>query len=197
MSDRPELIISDLASDIARDHAKKVFEKPKESFDVKFDLIEADDPLLRKELEEFNFLDPPTDSIQLAVDLTEHMLYYNGMGLAANQLGLPYRVFAVKANPVIVCYNPVIVDSSDDNVLLEEGCLTFPGLLFKVKRPEWIKIRYQEPNGEVVTKIYCGITARIMQHETDHLDGVMFIDRVSNLVLDMARKKAKKHGYGN
>jgi len=122
------------------------------------------------------------------------MLYYNGIGLAANQLGLPYRVLSMASNPGIVMYNPIIIDQTTKEVDLEEGCLTFPHLVLKIKRPESIKVRYQEPNGEMKTNTYTGMTARIVQHEIDHLDGVMYIDYVSKLKLDMARKKAKKYG---
>lgn len=157
------------------------------------ELLPADDPLLRTEIEPFDFSNPPTDPIQLALDLTEHMLYYNGIGLAAPQIGLSYRVFAVSANPVLVMFNPIITDQSEETIIMEEGCLTFPNLFFKVKRPGSIKIRYTEPNGQIQNKTYTGMTARIIQHELDHLDGVLYIDRVSDLVLEMARKKAKKH----
>lgn len=163
-------------------------------FEPKYELVEADDPILRKEIKRFDFSDNSFDPAKIAVDLVEHMLYYNGIGLAANQIGLDHRVFAVRANPVLVCFNPVIVDEKSKEIEMEEGCLTFPNLVFKVKRPEAIKIRYQQPNGETVTQIYTGMTARIMQHEADHLDGILYIDYVSKLKLDMARKKAKKYG---
>lgn len=165
-----------------------------EDFQPTYELIDADSEILREELDTFSFVEPPVDPIEFAHVLTKHMLHYGGIGLAANQLGLPYRVFAIKSDPIMVCYNPVLVDATTNEIALEEGCLTFPDLIFKVKRPESIKMRYQQPNGEIVTNMYTGMTARVMQHELDHLDGVLFIDRVSNLVLDMARKKARKYG---
>ena len=164
-----------------------------ENFVAKYPLVDASEDILREELPKFDFLNPPIDQIGFAYELTEHMLYYNGLGLAANQLGLPYRAFAIRSEPVLVCYNLEIVDSSPEEVLLDEGCLTFPNLFFKVKRRQAIKVRYQEPNGEFQTKVFSGMTARAIQHENDHLDGVLFIDRVSNLVLDLARKKSKKY----
>lgn len=160
----------------------------------KYDLVDASDPVLREETEIFSFIDPPEEPVEFARELTEHMLYYGGMGLAAPQLGKPYRVFAIQSNPVLVCYNPVIVDTSQlDQIELDEGCLSFPNLCFKVKRPKSIRIRYQLPNGEIVTKTYTGMTARIMQHEYDHLEGILFIDRISKLKLDIAMKKSLKH----
>lgn len=162
-------------------------------FKPKYKLVDADDPILREELPKFDFLNPPVDPNLLAVELTEHMIFYGGIGLAANQLGLPYRVFAVSANPVLVMFNPNVIDSTSKHIELEEGCLTFPNLHFRVKRPESIKIRYQEPSGQFQTKIYTGMTARIIQHEHDHLNGILYIDYISKLKLDMALKKKKKY----
>jgi peptide deformylase len=69
------------------------------------------------------------------------MLYNDGLGLSANQIGLPYRAFAIKAEKIIVCFNPRIVDYSEETIYLEEGCLSYPNLYIKVKRPKKIKIR--------------------------------------------------------
>lgn len=168
----------------------------KKVFHPKYELTEANDPLLREELEIFPFVNSPTDPIEFAYELVEHMLYYGGMGLAANQLGLPYRVFAIAAQPALVCYNPFIIDTSSEEIDLDEGCLTFPNVFFKVRRPKSIRIRYQRPNGEIVTETYVGMTARIMQHELDHLNGVLFIDHISKLKLDIALKKSAKYEQG-
>jgi len=163
-------------------------------FKSKYELVDANDPVLREEIPPFDFKNPPVDPIQLARDLTEHMLYHNGIGLSAVQLGIRHRCFVVRSNPVLAVFNPIIVDATyQDEIELEEGCLSFPNLFFKVSRPKAIRVRYTEPNGNVVNKKFIGITARIFQHELDHLDGVLFIDRISKLKLDMALKKAKKH----
>lgn len=164
-----------------------------ENFTPKYKLVDASDLNLRQELPKFDFSDPPIDPISFAHDLVQHMLYYGGIGLAANQLGFEHRVFAIKANPVLVCYNPIIIDMTTEHVLLEEGCLTFPNVFLKVSRPKSVRIRYQEPNGEYKTQSFTGLSARIVQHEYDHLEGVLFIDYVSKLKLDMAFKKARKH----
>jgi peptide deformylase len=137
-------------------------------------------------------MNPPTDPIQLAKDLTETMLQNNGIGIAANQCGLPYRVFAIRSNPVLVCFNPRIVDLSSEELYLEEGCLTFPNYYVKVKRPKKIKVRFTMPNGQVDTRIFDGMTARIFQHELDHLDGILFMSRATKYHRDQAEKKARK-----
>lgn len=143
-------------------------------------------------MESFDFSNPPIDPIELAQNLTETMLANGGIGLAANQCGLPYRVFAVASNPVLVCFNPIIVDRTTETVELEEGCLSFKGLILKIKRPLAIKARFTMPNGVTETHKYTGMTARIFQHEYDHIEGITFDKHVGPVSLAMAKAKAKK-----
>lgn len=156
------------------------------------ELVPCTDPILKQPLEKFNFQSPPMDPIELAHDLAETMIANNGLGLSANQMGLPYRAFAMKAEKIIVCFNPIIVDTSTEMVTLEEGCLSFPLLFVKVKRPKKIKVRYTEPNGNVVTKIFDGMTARVFQHELSHLNGKSFIEEASRIHVEQAKNKMKK-----
>lgn len=160
-------------------------------------LVSTNHPLLRTTAPRFDFGDPTTDPIQLAHDLTQSMLSHGGYGLAANQIGLPYRAFVMKTNPVIVVFNPRIVNFTDEKIELEEGCLTYPGLILKVKRARGVKVRFDQPNGDTVTQNYIDLTARIFQHETDHLNGVIFLDYVSKLKVDIAKKKLKKTKRNN
>lgn len=155
------------------------------------ELVDCNDPILKQPLETFDFTNPPTDPIQLAHDLAETMMDKGGIGIAANQMGLPYRVFAIKAAQILVCFNPKIVDVSSEMVYLEEGCLSYPGLFVKVKRPTRVKVRYTEPNGNVVTKTFEGLTARVFQHELDHLDGVAHVSRATRFHLEQAKKNKK------
>jgi peptide deformylase len=120
------------------------------------------------------------------------MLHHNGMGLAANQVGLPYRVFVIKANPILACFNPRIVSQTGEEIDLEEGCLTFPNYYVKIRRPKQIRVRYTYPNGETVTQIYDGMTARIFQHELDHLDGILFQSRATLFHKEQADRRAKR-----
>ena len=156
------------------------------------DLVPKDHSLLTTKLEPFDFFNPPTDPIQLAKDLTETMISNQGIGLAANQCGLPYRVFAMRSNPVFVCFNPRIVDRGDEQIYLEEGCLTFPNYYVKIKRSKKIRVRFTMPNGQTDTKTFDGITARIFQHELDHLDGVLFMSRATLYHRQQAEKKSRK-----
>lgn len=154
-------------------------------------LISNTEPLLHTKLEPFDFANPPVDPIELARTLAEEMIKENGIGLSANQIGLAHRVFVLTGNPITCCFNPIIVDSSSEEVYLEEGCLSYPDLWIKIKRPRTIKVRYTQPNGEVVTKKFDGITARAFQHEMDHLEGIDFRKRATRYHLELAQKKRK------
>ena len=117
----------------------------------------------------------------------------NGIGLAANQVGVGYRIFAMRGTPEnFVCFNPRIVQPSEEQVVLEEGCLSYPGLIVKVKRPQHIRCRFQTPNGETLTKTFTGMSARVFQHELDHLDGVIFYNKANKFHRDQALKRWKR-----
>jgi peptide deformylase len=119
----------------------------------------------------------------------------NGIGLAANQVGIGYRIFAMRAAPEnFVCFNPRIVMPGTDQIVLEEGSLTFPGLLVKIKRSQHIKVRFQIPNGDTLTKQFTGLSARIFQHELDHLDGIIYYQKANKFHREQAMKRWKQNG---
>lgn len=154
-----------------------------------YELVKSDHPMLSKVLEPFDFSNPPVDPVELAKNLTETMLKNNGIGLSANQCGLPYRVFVIASNPVIACFNPRIIDESEQTVIaMDEGCLSYPNLFLKIKRPRMIKVRFTMPNGETVTEKFDGMTARIFLHEMDHMDGNNFTTLVHSYHLNKALK---------
>jgi peptide deformylase len=118
------------------------------------------------------------------------MYEWNGLGLAAVQVGVPYNIFAMRGNPEnFVCFNPRIVQASEQQIVLEEGCLSYPGLIVKVKRPQHVRVRFQTPNGDTLTKQFTGMTARVFQHEMDHLNGVVYFNRASRYHREKALKK--------
>lgn len=160
-----------------------------------YDLVKSSDPILRQELKTFDFNSPEIDPVELSNNLIETMHHYKGVGLAANQCGLPYRVFVMKSDPNFVCFNPKIVMPSEEEIVLEEGCLSYPGITVKVKRPKHIRARFTTPSGQTTTKTFTGMSARIFQHEMMHLEGKTFRNFVSRLNLEMAIKKAKKRGF--
>ena len=156
------------------------------------ELVSKDDQVLVKECENFDFQNPPFDPIEFAKELTSFMHEKKGLGLAANQVGIPYRIFAMRAYPEnFVCFNPKIVQTSEKNVVLEEGCLSYPGLLVKIKRPEFVRVRFSTPNGDVITKQFIGMSARVFQHEYDHLEGNRFYDKANKFHRDQAMRRWK------
>jgi peptide deformylase len=163
-----------------------------QDFKLKYKLVDASVPLLNNPLEDFDFADPPMDPVELAQDLVAHMNHFSGIGLSANQLGLPYKCFVMVGEPVYAVFNPKITAASDDMVMMDEGCLSYPGLYVKVKRPSAIRVRFQDPYGDLVVKKFNGMTARVFQHEYEHMMGERFTDTLSQFALNRARDKQKK-----
>ena len=147
------------------------------------------------ELEDFDFKNPQIDPVDLSQSLVSLMRKEMGYGLAANQVGLPLKMFVLDGEPAYAVFNPRITYFGEEEILLEEGCLSYPGLSLKIKRPRFIRARFQDPYGDYVTKQFDGITARVFQHEFDHINGVDFTQKVSKLKRDMAIKRWKKK-YG-
>ena len=148
--------------------------------------------LLTKKVNAFNF--NKLDAEQIEKEIIDIMLKHDGLGLAANQVGLDARVFAIhnkEAEPFAV-FNPQIIESSNDKILREEGCLSYPDLWMKVKRPEHIVVKFTNSQGKTIQEAYNGLLSRVFQHEYDHLDGICYVDRVSKLVYNIARKRKKK-----
>ena len=156
-------------------------------------LIEPESPSLKIKLgpcsEDLN-------RMELKMKLVDHMKYYQGIGLSANQIGIMERVFVmysdVKKKEIIACFNPNIIAVSPKKTLMDEGCLTFPGLWLKVSRPESIEVEYEDVHGEKTKVFMYGLEARIFLHEYDHMEGQDFTNRVSKLKLDIAKRKQKK-----
>lgn len=155
--------------------------------------MKLDDTYITEVCEEFDFNNQPFDPVEYARNLIKFVYDNNALGVAANQVGCPYRIFAMRGSPEnFVCFNPKIVQYSEQTVTLEEGCLTYPGLLVKIKRPEFVRVRFQTPNGETLTKQFIGMSARVFQHEMDHLDGIVFHSRANKFHRDQAMRKWKQ-----
>ena len=135
---------------------------------------------------------------QFAQEMVKSMEALSGVGIAAPQCGRNLRMAIVRLNPtekneIIFCMvNPVIVDASEELEDGEEGCLSLPGVWGKVKRHEHLLVRYQNLKGQEQTLLLEHFNARIIQHEVDHLDGKLFIDRAHTLEKKKVRKLAKK-----
>ena len=153
--------------------------------------IVTDRARLKTVSEEFDFESPQRDPLELSRLLVDRMDAARALGLSAIQIDVPLRVFCMATQPRIVCFNPRIVDRSDEMIELDEGCLSVPNMTLVVKRPTVVRVQYTLPNGHTDMYTYGDMTARIFQHEMDHLDGVLFYERVSRFHRDRAfRKKA-------
>ena len=157
------------------------------------EIIKGDNPILTTHIPEFDFENPLENPFEIAMELMKTMNENNGIGLAANQIGKAHRVFVMRGHPEnFVCFNPRIVYMSEEEIVLEEGCLSYPNLLIKIKRPKNIRVRFQTPSGFIDTKVFDGLTARIFQHELDHLNGILFHKRASRIRREQAFKKMEK-----
>jgi peptide deformylase len=138
------------------------------------------DPVLRsRALPIERFDDALRDEIRRMGGLMHDAL---GIGLAATQLGVMHRVlvYRVEAEAAIAALvNPVLEWASDDREPMEEGCLSLPGVLVDVERPVYVRVRAQDEHGERIVVEASGLEARVIQHEIDHLDGVLILDRTS------------------
>src|ERR1017187_5557610 len=134
-------------------------------------IIKNDIQALTKVSDEFDSENPPMDATQLAYDLTDTMIDARGLGLSAIQVGIPYRIFSMRGavnesgKPEMHCFfNPKIVSVSNKIIKLDEGCLSFPGLVVPIKRPMELRMRFTTANGQTDTRSFGGITARVIQH---------------------------------
>lgn len=131
------------------------------------------------------------DELRKTLDeMVETMRLANGVGLASNQVDIDRRYFVLEIDEIVKkCINPEILEILDDNVEMEEGCLSIPGIFKRVARPNKIKVRYLDENGNVVEEVMEGLWAKAFQHETDHINGMMFIDRLSSINKSLIRKR--------
>lgn len=132
----------------------------------------------------------PQDLIEVCNRLLATMNQYNGIGLAAPQCGIPLRLFVMAGG--MVCINPRVITASIETLREKEGCLSFPGLFLPVTRPRTIEVEFYNEFGVLKNQTFTGTTAKVFQHETDHLNGIVFTSLVGNLTLQMAKKKKKK-----
>ena len=149
---------------------------------AKRNIIVYPNPVLRMNAQEVTEVDEETR--ELIKDMFETMDEENGIGLAAPQLGISKRILVVSINEKnferLAIINPVISFFSEETVVMEEGCLSVPGINMDVRRPSRIILRGLTRSGRLVEIDASGLLARVIQHEMDHLDGVLFIDRLSD-----------------
>ena len=156
-------------------------------------LIEKNHPILNLKLESVS---SDLDRVELVENLVDTMRQENGIGLSANQCGVMERVFVMysdlKERKIVACFNPQTIEESIETSLEVEGCLTYPGLWLKVKRPVWIKATWEDSQGTAGEYKLEGLEARIFQHEYDHMEGTNFTKKVSKLRMRRALKRLEK-----
>ena len=156
-------------------------------------LIEAENPMMKVRL---SGCSDDLDRDEIEEKLFDSMKHYQGIGLSANQIGIMERAFVmysdVKKRETITCFNPEIVTQSDTKIIMDEGCLTFPGLWLKVKRPDSIEVQYEDKTGEMQHQSMFGLECRIFLHEYDHMEGMDFTQKVSKIKLNRALKRKSK-----
>jgi len=149
-------------------------------------VLRIDEPLLRRKAKKVKQFDDQLKA--LVEDMLETMVAANGMGLAATQIGVPQRVIVIQLpaesegdepGKVYILVNPAIVEQSEERAADDEGCLSVPGIVGEVSRPLKVTVRGQSVKGRPLRLCAEGLLARVFQHEIDHLDGVLFVDRVA------------------
>jgi peptide deformylase len=159
-------------------------------------ILQLPDPILRKVSKPVEKID---DEIKkLIKDMFETMYDAPGVGLAAVQIGVAKRVVTIDAtrgddekNPMVFI-NPEVISASDEKDVKEEGCLSIAEFYEEVERPSEVKVRYMDEKGKTKEIEADGLLARALQHEIDHLNGVLFIDHISKLKRDRVTKKFSK-----
>ena len=171
--------------------------------DTIYTLIPPTDPRVLSTITPFDkdvFLKQEGISTQRFVrNMFATMHKYGGLGLSANQVGKPYRMFVmggqlqIEAGKIYECFNPKIIKVSEEKVRFKEGCLTFPFLFLDIERPRRIEVEFLDENLDKKQYQMDGIMARCFQHELDHMSGIVFTSLVSKLKLDIAMKKRDKY----
>jgi peptide deformylase len=156
------------------------------------EIVTVGHPVLRRAADEVDAADIGSAEVQsLIADLIDTMRHANGAGLAANQIGVPLRVAVIEVNdnprypykpriPLTIVVNPVLEPLDDELVEINEGCLSVPNLRGNVHRHVNIRVRSLDEHGDPRDEVKRGLTAGTFQHECDHLDGRLFLDRVTD-----------------
>jgi peptide deformylase len=147
-------------------------------------------PLYIAEEVDFSKIDAP----MLTNVMMDRMTEMGGVALSAPQVGLDMSMFVMGVNQTkIEVFNPTIISYSKEEMLMNEGSLSYPGILVIIKRPESIVVEYYNKNGELLRNEFQGLTARIFQHAYDHLQGITIKDKVSKLKWDLATKRLNNY----
>ncbi len=160
------------------------------------DILTYPNKFLRKTMDPVEKIDAEVE--QVITDMAETMYNAPGMGLAATQVGINKRIIIYDISgpedkpELEVLINPAVLESEGTVVSENEGCLSVPDFRSDVKRAGWVKVEALDRNGEPVLIEADGMHATVLQHEIDHLNGILFIDKISALKREMYKRKVKK-----
>ena len=152
------------------------------------------DPALRQPAKPVEAVTP--EIAQMLDDMMETMYQEVGVGLAATQVGIGLRMLVLDEGTGVgrTYVNPRIVDQGGEEVD-EEGCLSLPGIYADVARAAWVVVEAQDRTGAPIHQRASGFPARVLQHEIDHLDGILFIDRLDKVTRDRIKRRIKREGF--
>jgi len=155
------------------------------------EIKEYGDPILREKALLVEEITP--DILNLIKDMAETMYADSGVGLAAPQVGVSKRIITIDEDEekLLVLLNPEIIKSEGD-VVEEEGCLSIPGIYSEVKRSSKVTVKALNENGDPIEITKEGLSARALQHEIDHLNGILFIDKIGRMERQILLNKLKK-----
>ncbi|OGX82794.1 peptide deformylase [Hymenobacter lapidarius] len=181
-----------------------------------YSIVAIGDPVLKTKAKNLATDLPAADLQQLIADMYETMYYAHGVGLAAPQIGKGVRLFVMDSGPMVevdeedqeegeeledpikrAFINPVMVSETGEQWGFEEGCLSIPGVRELVNRPADIVLRYEDENRQVHEEAFSGMAARIIQHEYDHLEGVLFTDKLSAFKKQLLKGKLARISKGD
>ena len=158
-----------------------------------YQLVEEASKVLRQPPLEFDFENPTHDPKEVEKNLSEAMEKFGGLGLSANQVGVDVRMFVMRTQDGIQgFFNPELTRISQETDLLKEGCLSFPDIYLMIKRSKVVEMKYFDADGKEHITTLEGLGARCVQHEIDHLNGIVFLQRASKLKLERALKSRPK-----
>lgn len=161
---------------------------------LRLSLVNENDPVLKQVTPEYQFTNTLEERQAIEEAMFSTMLANNGIGLASPQVGLPNRMFVMTMTDgtKLACYNPEVVENSEEISTSVEGCLSFPLLYLSVKRPETITGKFQNTTGTNVVQSFNGIDARCFLHELEHLNGIVFTTKVGAASLQIAKQRQSK-----
>ena len=169
-----------------------------------YPIVAYGDPVLKKAAQDIDKNDPELDLKKLVADMFETMYAANGVGLAAPQIGLSLRLFVIDADLMDdnikgmkkAFVNPQIIEEEGDEWPYEEGCLSIPDIREDVLRPPKVTINYYDEDWNEYEETYEGLAARVIQHEYDHIEGVLFIEHLSGLKKSLLKSKLSNISKG-